>query len=233
MATLLSALDNFDANTWKMFLFYVQGESFVKCYRQGKNFLQNWVKIQGAGITAKSLKEFEPMVQIPLGGCDKTGGVSKMCGRLCVACSSPLLTSHQCVTSIPEPTIFSKMGAYSKEQGIMHLSLHWEASTPCSFPGLHHSYRSNVLFLFPWPSSHWTISPILPIYHCGLVLFFLIICTSAASECCSLRAKIRSWNNGEVSARSQLSSNLTLSCSLSGQADSQGQWKENKKKKQS
>lgn len=150
--------------------------------------------------------------------------------NVCVACSSPLLTSHQCVTSIPEPTIFSKMGAYSKEQGIMHLSLHWEASTPCSFPGLHHSYRSNVLFLFPWPSSHWTISPILPIYHCGLVLFFLIICTSAASECCSLRAKIRSWNNGEVSARSQLSSNLTLSCSLSGQADSQGQWKENKKK---
>lgn len=143
-----------------------------------------------------------PMVQIHPGCCAKSDGANKTCARLCVACSSPPLTSHWCVASILGPpratlcgSIFSNMGVYSKEQGHC-LSLHWEISAPCSSIRLPHSLQKqgpfSLLTACPMPFPHWTISPILHINNWGLILFFLIICTTAASEHCSLRAKIYS-----------------------------------------
>lgn len=119
-----------------------------------KNFLQNWVVVQEAGTTDYILKE-TPMVQIPLGYCDKSDGVSKTCLGFCAACLSPPWTSHQCAAPIPGPPrvtlcgpIFSRMRAYFKEQGHC-LSLHWEASSPCSSPGLHHTLQKQCPFSLP------------------------------------------------------------------------------------
>lgn len=151
MVTLLSALDNFGENTWKKFLIYVQGESFVKCHREGKNFLQNCLKVQEVGMYDSQHPEGNsPWFKFPWGAV-----TSQIRSAKCVL--GHVLPVHLllCAASIPRPSratlcgpIFSSMGTYSKEQGHC-LSLHWEASTPYSSPGLHHSLQKATSFFSP------------------------------------------------------------------------------------
>lgn len=136
-----------------MFLIYVQGESFVKFYGQGKKFLQNRVKLQVSRYDSQQPEGKSPWwFKFPWGAVTSQMGA---CAGLCVACSSPCLTSHHCAASIPGPPratpcgpAFSKTGAYSKEQGHC-LSLHWETSTPCNSSGLHHSLQKRCPFSLP------------------------------------------------------------------------------------
>lgn len=200
----------------------------------GQKFPPELCKSTGSRYDSQQPKGNSPWLRFPWGAVTSQMGSAK-----CVL--GHVLPVHLLPwppTGVQHPSlnvwgpIFSRMGADSKEQGHCP-SLHWEASTLVVPLGSTTANKSNVLSSSQWPtpSSHLTISPILPIYHSGLILFFLIICMTAASEHCTLRAKMYSWNNEKVSARSQVSSVLPLPCSLSRQAASKGQWKEIKKKK--
>lgn len=127
---------------------------FCLMLQSGQNFPPELGKTTGKQVWQPTALRKVPMTQIPLGCCDNSDGVSKMCGGLCVACSSPPLTSHQCAASIPGPPrailsgpIFSKMGLIPRSK---------DTACPCTGKlqllvvplGSTTAYRSNALFLF-------------------------------------------------------------------------------------
>lgn len=143
----------------------VQGESFIKCYGQGKNF-QNWITLERPDNTTNSLKgspcadSNSPWVLWWV----RHGSTQHALGYSSSVHLSPSPSHRQC--SILPWTFhsrscgpaFSKMGADSKEQRHC-LAQPEDASAPCSFSGPHHVLGEQCSFLLTSLPSHLLTEP--------------------------------------------------------------------------